>query len=187
MARTPSTMLPLGTKAPDFELQDVVSGKGVRLRDGHNYEATVIIFTCNHCPFVKHINPRLLEVAREYLPRGIRFIAINANDVIHYPDDSPEKMKVTAETEHFPFPYLFDETQAVASSYQAACTPDFYVFDKDLALIYRGQFDDSRPGNTILVTGDSLCQALDCVLNNTSLTFEQKPSLGCNIKWKINH
>lgn len=187
MARTPSTMLPLGTVAPDFELEDVVSGQMIRLKDGLSYHATVVIFTCNHCPFVKHINPQLLKVARDYLPLGIRFIAINSNDVVNYPDDSPEQMKITAKVEQYPFPYLFDETQTVAQAYQAACTPDFFVFNENLALIYRGQFDDSRPGNDIPVTGNSLRQALDCVLNKTSLSFEQKPSLGCNIKWKVNH
>lgn len=186
MARTQSTMLPLGTIAPDFELEDVVSQMLVALKDGHSYPATLIMFICNHCPFVKHINAGLTKLANDYLARGIRFIAINSNDIVNYPDDSPEKMKLTAHLEQYPFPYLFDETQLVAQSYKAACTPDFFVFDKHLALIYRGQLDDSRPGNDIPVTGQDLRQALDCVLANKPLNVEQKPSIGCNIKWKVD-
>lgn len=187
MAKTLSNMLPLGSIASDFELMDVVSGRLTKLRDNQSYPATVVMFICNHCPFVKYINAKLVELANEYLRHNIRFIAINSNDVVNYPADSPEQMKITAQTEHYPFPYLFDSTQDVAKSYQAACTPDFFVFDDKLSLIYRGQFDDSRPEKEITITGDSLRQALDCVLNHQALTFEQKPSIGCNIKWKAEH
>ncbi|HAZ7572591.1 thioredoxin family protein [Legionella sp. PATHC032] len=185
MARTLSNMLPLGTVAPHFELMDVVSGSKVKFRETPRYVATVIMFICNHCPFVKHINTELTQLANDYIPKGIRFLAINSNDVASYPDDSPENMMITAETHQYPFPYLFDETQEVAKAYNAACTPDFFVFDSDLSLVYRGQLDDSRPGNGIPVTGSSIRQALDYLLNNRPLDFEQKPSIGCNIKWKI--
>lgn len=184
MAKTLSNMLPLGTIAPDFTLQDVSSNQSIQLKTTEQFAATVIMFICNHCPYVKHINPIMAQVAREYMPKGIRFIAISSNDVMSYPDDSPEHMKHTAHTEQYPFPYLYDETQEVAKSYNAACTPDFYVFDSELALVYRGQFDDSRPGNNIPVTGSSLKEALDCVLNGETVSSAQKPSLGCNIKWK---
>lgn len=184
MSKTASNMLPLDTIAPDFQLNDVVTGKLIKLKDGNNYAATVIMFICNHCPYVKHINSGLTQLANDYLSQNIRFIAINSNDVDHYPDDSPENMRINAETQQFPFPYLFDETQEVARAYQAACTPDFYVFDPDLYLIYRGQLDDSRPGNQIPVTGSSLREALDSLLHKIPLNSEQKPSLGCNIKWK---
>ncbi|CZG90455.1 AhpC/TSA family [Legionella pneumophila] len=185
MARTLSNMLPLGTVAPHFELLDVVSGSKVKLRETPRYVATVIMFICNHCPFVKHINNELTQLANDYIPQGIRFLAINSNNVESYPDDSPENMIQTAKVHQYPFPYLFDETQEVAKAYNAACTPDFFVFDSDLSLVYRGQLDDSRPGNGIPVTGNSIRQALDCLLNNKPLDFEQKPSIGCNIKWKI--
>lgn len=183
MSKTASTMLPLGTKAPYFNLEDVLTGKKTALHADLTKEATVICFICNHCPYVKHINSQLTQLANHYSAKGIQFFAINSNDVKKYPDDSPENMKITAQQEHYPFPYLYDETQEVAQAYQAACTPDFFVFDKALALVYRGQFDDSRPGNDIPVTGESLAQALDCILSNKPLDFLQKPSLGCNIKW----
>ncbi|QRN03954.1 redoxin domain-containing protein [Legionella sp. MW5194] len=184
MAKTPSTMSPLGTQAPVFSLTDVVTGKTINLTQDNKAKATVIMFICNHCPYVKHINRELTRLANDYLPKDIRFYAINSNDVVNYPDDSPDNMKRTAITEQYPFPYLFDETQEVARAYQAACTPDFFVYDNQLSLIYRGQFDDSRPGNTIPVTGDSIRVALDCVLANQQVNETQKPSLGCNIKWK---
>ncbi len=184
MSKTPSTMLPLGTVAPDFELEDVTTGNQVKLRNATDYTATVIMFLCNHCPYVRHVNDELVRLANDYRSRGIRFLAISSNDVDNYPDDSPENMIITAATLNYPFPYLYDETQEVAKSYQAACTPDFFVFNKNMSLIYRGQLDDSRPGNSIPVTGSSIRQALDCLLNNNPLEFEQKPSLGCNIKWK---
>lgn len=184
MSRTESTMLELGTKAPAFKLLDVLSGQDVALRQSSDYKATVIMFICNHCPYVKHINAELTLLANDYLPKGVQFLAINSNDVENYPDDSPENMITTAQAHHFPFPYLYDETQEVATAYHAACTPDFFVFDQGLSLIYRGQLDDSRPGNSIPVTGDSIRMALDCLLADKPLNFVQKPSLGCNIKWK---
>lgn len=187
MSKTASNMLPLGTIAPDFKLKDVSSGQLVALKNNQSYIATVIMFICNHCPYVKHTNPEMARVARDYTSKGIRFIAISSNDVMNYPDDSPEQMKDTAEKEQYPFPYLYDETQEVARSYQAACTPDFYVFNSQLALVYRGQFDDSRPGNSIPVSGSSLREALDCLLNGSTIKSEQKSSLGCNIKWKATH
>lgn len=184
MAKTPSTMSPLGTQAPFFSLTDVVTGKTINLTQDNQAKATVIMFICNHCPYVKHINKELTRLANDYLPKQIRFYAINSNDVGNYPDDSPDNMKRTAKAEQYPFPYLFDETQEVARAYQAACTPDFFVYDNKLSLIYRGQFDDSRPGNAIPVTGDSIRTALDCMLSNHTVSEAQKPSLGCNIKWK---
>lgn len=180
MAKTVSTMLALGTIAPQFSLLDVISGKHISL----NSKPTVIMFICNHCPFVKHVNKGLTALANDYIKLGVSFIAINSNDVTNYPDDSPENMKITATKESFPFPYLFDETQEVARAYHAACTPDFFVFDSNLSLVYRGQLDDSRPGNNIPVTGNSIREVLDCLLANKAIKSEQKPSLGCNIKWK---
>lgn len=184
MAKTASNMLPLGTEAPQFSLYDVVTGKFIRLQQDQDVTATVIMFLCNHCPYVKHINTALTQLANDYSDKGIRFIALNANDVTQYPDDSPENMILTAKEHKYPFPYLFDETQEIAKAYNAACTPDFYVFDRDLRLAYRGQLDDSRPGTSIPVTGACIRHALDCLLNNTPISIEQKPSLGCNIKWK---
>lgn len=184
MAKTPSNMLPLGTDAPRFTLLDVMSTNKVSLDKAKGENATVIMFICNHCPYVKHVNNALTQLAQDYIPNKVSFIAINSNDVDSYPDDSPENMKKTAAVEGYPFPYLFDETQEVARAYQAACTPDFYVFDADLKLVYRGQLDDSRPGNHIPVTGSSIRQALDCLLHQQPVSIEQKPSLGCNIKWK---
>lgn len=146
--------------------------------------ATVIFFICNHCPFVKRVQEELVKLAQDYLPKGITFIAINSNDAVQYPDDSPEKMKEIANELAYPFPYLFDETQEVAQAFEAACTPDFYVFDNRLTCVYRGQLDDSRPGNDIPVTGESIREALEQILANEPVSVEQKPSLGCNIKWK---
>lgn len=184
MTKTASTMLPLGTKAPHFELVDVTSDTLVAL-DGSGYHpATVIFFICNHCPYVKHINAELTRLANDYQDKGIRFVAISSNDVANYPDDSPEQMKLHASANKYPFPYLYDETQDVAKAYHAACTPDIYVFDASLSLVYRGQLDDSRPGNGIPVTGQSVRQALECILTDSPIAVEQKPSLGCNIKWK---
>ena len=184
MAKTPSNMLELGTPAPLFSLLDVVSNQKVSLTVDSDYKATLIMFICNHCPYVKHVNPQLTQLGNDYLAQGVRIIAINSNDVEAYPDDSPENMKKTALIEKYPFPYLYDATQEVAHAYKAACTPDFYLFDANLNLIYRGQLDDSRPGNKIKVNGAYLRQALDQVLNDEPVTVEQKPSLGCNIKWK---
>ncbi|MBA2649940.1 MAG: thioredoxin family protein [Legionella sp.] len=184
MSKTESKMVKLGTLAPNFKLVDVKTGQLIQLDDKKTPIATVLFFICNHCPFVKHIMPKLIEVARKYLTKDIRFIAINSNDVIRYPDDSPENMRLAALNQNYPFPYIYDETQEVAKAYDAACTPDFFIVDKQLALVYRGQFDDSRPGNQIEVTGDFLSQALDCLLEDKSITVKQKPSMGCNIKWK---
>ena len=177
-------MLELGTQAPLFSLPDPVSGQSVSLAQKRGEKATVIMFICNHCPYVKQINPELPRLANDYLNKGISFIAINSNDVENYPDDSPEKMKKTALELGYPFPYLFDESQDVAKTYKAACTPDFFVFDHDLKLIYRGQLDESRPGNDKPVNGESIRKALDALLNNQPVDSIQKPSLGCNIKWK---
>jgi len=142
------------------------------------------MFICNHCPYVKHINEQLVFLGNDYIPKGVQFIAINSNDAEQYPDDSPENMKKTAESLGFPFPYLFDETQAVAKAYHAACTPDFYIFDGEQRLVYRGQLDSSRPGNKLPVTGEDIRNALDNMLANQPIADEQKPSLGCNIKWR---
>lgn len=184
MARTESNMIPLGSKAPSFSLPDAVSGRTFSLEELVSEKATVVMFICNHCPFVKHVQEQLVQLAQDYQPHGVSFIAINSNDAEAYPDDSPEKMKEVAEALGYPFPYLFDETQAVARDYQAACTPDFYLFDGERKLAYRGQLDDSRPENGIPVTGQSLRNALDRVLEGKPVSSEQKPSIGCNIKWK---
>ena len=184
MAKVPSAMLPLGTRAPDFLLTDTISKKVMSLKKIAGKNATVIFFICNHCPYVKHIIAELPKVANAYSKKGVSFIAINSNDFSRYPDDSPENMAKIAENYNFPFPYLFDETQEVAQAYDARCTPDFYVFDSELSLVYRGQFDDSRIGNNIIVTGSSIRQALDRIIDGLSVPKEQKPSLGCSIKWK---
>jgi len=199
MAQTPSTMIALGTKAPEFTLPDTVSGKMISLapalmgekdsnitpfRVGANANATVIMFICNHCPFVIHVNKELVKLANDYIPKRISFIAISSNDVVNFPEDSPEKMKITAKELGYPFPYLYDESQNVARAYDAACTPDFFIYDKELKLVYRGQLDDSRPSNGIAVTGKDIRAALDCLLSGKPVSSEQKPSIGCNIKWK---
>lgn len=184
MAATETTKRELGFKAPTFTLPDTVSGAHVSLEDVKGDKATVVMFICNHCPFVKHVNEQLVGLANDYMDRGIGFVAISSNDVVNYPDDSPEKMKVTALEEGYPFPYLYDETQDVARAYDAACTPDFSIFDADLKCIYRGQLDDSRPGNGKPVTGADIRSALDAVLNGEPISAVQYPSLGCNIKWK---
>lgn len=183
MARTPSNMLPLGTKAPGFNLFDTITGKTLSLNNLKGKKATVIMFICNHCPFVIHVNPILVSIANAYAEKGISFIAISSNDAVNYPQDSPEKMTIHAKHENYPFPYLYDENQDVAKAYDAACTPDFYIFDAELKLTYRGQLDNSRPGNEITVTGEDLKQALDCLIENKVNTAAQKPSIGCNIKW----
>lgn len=183
MARTPSNMLPLGTKAPDFELLDTVSDNMLSLDNLKGKKATVIMFICNHCPFVIHVNPQVVKLAQEYQQKGIAFVAISSNDVENYPQDAPHLMKQKAKEEGYCFPYLYDETQKVAKAYDAACTPDFYLFDADLTLVYRGQLDDSRPENGIPLTGRDLKNAMDAVLNGEKVDPDQKPSLGCNIKW----
>jgi len=177
-------MLPIGTKAPDFNLVNTIDNGMVNLQDAKGEKGTVIMFICNHCPFVVHVNPMLVEIANTYANKGIGFIAISSNDVINYPQDGPDLMKAHAKENNYPFPYLYDETQEVAKAYDAACTPDLYVFDSDLKLVYRGQLDDSRPGNGIPVTGKDLKHALDCLLQGKENTALQKPSIGCNIKWK---
>lgn len=184
MAKTESNMLPLGTLAPEFSLVDIISGNKVELSQVEGIKATLIMFICNHCPYVKHVNKELTRLAQDYMKKKVNFIAINSNDVNNYPDDSPANMKIVAKAEAYPFPYLFDETQEVAKAYQAACTPDFYLFNAELELVYRGQLDDSRPGNTIPVTGESIRSALDSLLADKAIKVGQKPSLGCNIKWK---
>lgn len=184
MARTPSNMLPLGTKAPDFELLDTISDQPLCLSEIKGDKGTVVMFICNHCPFVVHVNPEITRLAGEYQQKGINFIAISSNDVENYPQDAPHLMKEKAKEEGYPFPYLYDETQKVAKAYDAACTPDFYLFDTDLKLVYRGQLDNSRPGNGLPLTGEDLRKAMGALLAGMAIDPEQKPSLGCNIKWK---
>lgn len=183
MVRTPSTMLPLGTEAPDFSLPNI-DGNKVSLADFSDAPALVVAFICNHCPFVKHMAEPLVAFGNEYTDKGVAVVAISSNDVDNYPDDSPEKMKQEAAARGYRFPYLYDETQEVAKQYAAACTPDFYVFDKDRRLAYRGQFDSSRPDSGIPVTGEDLSAAVDAVLAGGEPSAEQRPSIGCNIKWK---
>ena len=184
MALTPSNMLPLGTKAPYFKLRDTVNEKEFSLDELKSDKATVVMFICNHCPYVKHVQKGLVELANDYIPKGVSFIAVNSNDVGKYPEDSPANMKSVALSLGYPFPYLFDETQAAARAYAAACTPDFYVFDAGLKLAYRGQMDDSRPGNGKPVTGKNIREALDRILKGEPVGEDQVPSIGCNIKWK---
>lgn len=183
MSLVPSNMLPLGSVAPDFTLPDTVSGKNLSLTELKGAKATVIMFICNHCPFVKHVKEQLVQLANDYLKKGISFIAINSNDIVNYPDDAPDKMKQDALLHRYPFPYLYDATQSVAKAYMAACTPDFYVFDNNLKCIYRGELDSSRPGNNIPVTGVDIRAALDHHLAGLPVLADQRPSQGCNIKW----
>ena len=184
MARTESNMLSLGTIAPDFTLPDTVSGKMIDLNKIASDKATVIMFICNHCPYVIHVNEELVKIANEYSEKGVQFIAISSNDVENYPQDGPELMKEHAQKVGYPFPYLYDESQAVAKAYDAACTPDFYVFDGDLKLVYRGRMDGSRPNSGTPVTGEDLRNALDNTLKKLPPLSNQLPSMGCNIKWK---
>lgn len=184
MALTPSNMLPLGTKAPDFTLIDTISNEFVSLKNVNGEKGTVVMFICNHCPFVKHVNEEIVRLANDYRVLGFGFVAISSNDIENYPQDGPSEMHKTALRHNYTFPYLFDETQQVAKAYDAACTPDFYLFDAENKLIYRGQLDNSRPGNGIPVNGRDLREALDNVLNNNKQRENQKPSIGCNIKWK---
>ena len=179
-------MLPLGTRAPQFELPDTVSGKKISLEDIRGEKGTVIMFICNHCPFVKHVNSELSRIGKAYMNQGIGFAAISSNDAENYPQDAPHLMKETARKEGYPFPYLYDETQEVARAYDAACTPDFYLFDAGLRLVYRGQLDDSRPGNDVPLTGADLRRAMDNLLSGRPQAEEQKPSIGCNIKWRMD-
>ncbi len=184
MPAVETLQIPLGFKAPDFSLIDTKDGIVKSLKDLKGSKATVIMFICNHCPYVKHLQVELVKIANKYIPQGVAFIAISSNDVENYPDDSPEKMKEEAEKFQYPFPYLYDESQEVAKAYQAACTPDFNVFDQDLKCVYRGQFDDSRPKNDKPVTGKDLRAALDAILANQPIPSPQIPSIGCSIKWK---
>ncbi|MFZ0219110.1 MAG: thioredoxin family protein [Candidatus Aquirickettsiella sp.] len=184
MALTPSSMLALGTKAPDFKLLDTLTGQSYCLNDTQNSKATVIMFICNHCPYVQHVIHQLVQLAKDYQAKGITFVAISANDAIVYPEDGPEKMAQLAKQLGFSFPYLYDETQAAAKAYQAACTPDFFVFDKNFLCVYRGQLDGSRPANKIPVTGKDIRSALDDLLKGKPVNPQQLPSMGCNIKWK---
>lgn len=184
MALTPTKMIDLGFDAPDFQLPDVISGKTLSLTELRSDKATVIVFICNHCPYVRHIIKELVQAGKDYIPKGVSFVMINSNDVEKYPDDSPENMKIFAAENDFPFPYLFDETQQIAKAYDAACTPDFNVIDQNGKVVYRGRFDESRPESNKPVTGKDLRQALDLLLNGETVTENQIPSMGCNIKWK---
>jgi len=176
-------MLPLGTAAPDFHLPDT-NGRMVSLADFKHAPALLVVFMCNHCPYVKLIRNGLAQFGRDYQAKGVAMVGINANDAANYPQDNPARMKVEAAFAGYAFPYLFDETQAVAKAYRAACTPDFFLFDAARKLVYRGQFDGARPGNGVPVTGGDLRGALDAVLGGKPLPKEQKPGIGCNIKWK---
>ena len=183
MALTASNPFPVGTVAPDFRLLDTVSNQQLSLQQLKGEEGTVVMFICNHCPFVIHVNKELVKMANEYQSKGIRFIAISANDIVNYPEDAPELMTQLAKDENYPFPYLYDETQEVAKAYDAACTPDFYVFDSDLKAVYHGQLDASRPGNGKPVTGNDIRKSMDHLLENKAVLENQKPSMGCGIKW----
>ena len=183
MVKTASTMLPLGKPAPDFALPDT-EGKTVSLSDFADAPALLVIFMCNHCPYVKHVADALAKLAKEYQDRGVAVVGINSNDARSFPEDSPEQMAAEVQRRGYTFPYLYDETQHVAKAYRAACTPDFYLFGKDRKLVYRGQMDSSRPQSGIEVTGEDLRAALDAVLAGEPVPEQQKPSLGCNIKWK---
>lgn len=187
MVATPSTMLPLGTPMPSFQLPNAVDGSTVSHHDMAGARALLVMFICNHCPYVKHVKRELGRIAADYSPSDLAVVAINANDVTAHPDDAPEKMKALAKDERWRFPYLFDESQEVAKRFHAACTPDFFLFDRDRVLVYRGQLDDSRPGNDAPVTGKDLRAAIDTVLTGGTVPAEQKPSMGCNIKWKAGN
>lgn len=184
MALKESNMLPLGTTAPDFTLPDTVSGQLVHAHQEMNDRISVIMFLCNHCPYVIHVNAQIVALAKEYQEQGVRFLAISSNDVINYPQDGPDLMKTTAQEAGYSFPYLYDETQEVARAYDAACTPDFYVFGPDMKLTYRGRLDSSRPGNDQPLNGADLRHALDALLDDKPAPEPQYPSAGCNIKWK---
>jgi peroxiredoxin len=186
MVRTASTMLPLGTTAPDFKLPNI-DGKMVSLDDLAGSPALLVMFICNHCPFVKHIAAGLAKLGHDYQPKGVAMVAIMSNDSITYPDDAPDKMAAEAQARGYTFPYLFDDTQAVAKAYRAACTPDFFLFDKQQKLVYRGQLDSSRPDNGIPVTGEDLRAAIDAVLAGNAPASDQRASIGCNIKWKAGN
>ncbi|MBW1296219.1 thioredoxin family protein [Aquimarina litoralis] len=183
MSLVQSNMMELGTKAPSFSLPDTISGNVLSLSEVKSDIATVIAFICNHCPFVHHINNKFVEIANEFQAKGVEFIAISSNDVNYYPQDGPEMMKKVAKSTGYNFPYLYDENQEVAKAYQAECTPDFFVFNRNLTLAYRGRFDETRPGMGT-ATGNDLSAALTALVNNSEITLDQKPSIGCSIKWK---
>lgn len=184
MVKTASTMLPLGTQAPDFQLPDVVSGKTISLLDFQGKQALLVMFICRHCPFVKHVQAELAQIGKDYADKNVALVAISSNDAEKHPDDAPEQLKAMATEVDFTFPFCYDESQEVAKTYTAACTPDFFLFDAEQKLVYRGQLDDSRPGNDRPVTGKDLRSALDSLLASQAVNPEQKPSIGCNIKWK---
>lgn len=184
MSLTPSNTIEPGKKAPEFKLMDTITDHLITLEEIRGDRGTMIMFICNHCPFVKHVNEEIVHIANEYRQLGFGFAGIMSNDIKKYPEDAPEKMKEHATKNQYSFPYLFDGTQEVAKAYDAACTPDFYLFDSDLKLIYHGQMDDSRPGNGIHPNGRDLREAMDAVINNRIVSAIQKPSIGCNIKWK---
>jgi peroxiredoxin len=184
MALKESNMLALGTKAPEFSLPDTVSGKQMSFRNVEGPMGTVVMFICNHCPYVIHVNPEVTRLANDYLPRGFGFVAISSNDVEKYPQDGPDEMKTFAAQNGYTFPYLYDETQEVAEAYDAACTPDFYIFDNQQNLVYRGRLDDSRPGNGIPLSGNDLRAALDDLISGKPVSDIQYPSAGCSLKWK---
>ena len=187
MALTPSTMLPLGTAAPDFSLKDTVSGKTMSLATFAGKKALLVMFICNHCPYVKHLKSALAQLGKDYAGKDLAIVGISANDPVSHPDDAPAQLAADAKASGYSFPVLFDETQKVAQAYQAACTPDFYVFDAGRKLAYRGQFDDSRPGSGKPVTGSDLRSALDAVLGGKAAASKQTASLGCNIKWRAGN
>lgn len=184
MALTPSNIFEKGAKAPNFQLMDTISDRLISLSDVQGEKGTVVLFICNHCPFVIHVNEQLVHLANDYQSKGIGFVAISSNDIENYPQDAPDLMKIQAKEVGYPFPYLYDETQKVAKAYDAACTPDLYVFDGDLRSVYHGQLDNSRPGNGIPVTGEDMRAVLDSILKGDNYTGQEKPSMGCNIKWK---
>lgn len=186
MSLTESTMQDLGASAPGFELTDTKTGGLVSLDMAKSDKATVVMFICNHCPYVQHVIQGIVNLANDYIPKGVSFVGISANDAESYPEDSPEMMKQYAERLKYPFPYLYDKTQEVAKSYDAVCTPDFFIYDSDLKLVYRGRLDGASPGNQVPVTGEDIRKALDKILSGDSPDPEQYPSMGCNIKWRQN-
>lgn len=184
MALTPTKQIPLGFEAPDFNLPDMISGRQLGFADIKGEKGTLVMFICNHCPYVKHVVHELVRLANDYRPQGIGFVAINSNDALKYPEDSPEKMKYFAAENRFPFPYLYDETQEVAKAYDAVCTPDFDLFDANDRCVYRGRLDGARPGNDVPVTGEDMRLAINQLLAGLPIPADQPPSMGCNIKWK---
>lgn len=187
MVKTLSTMLDLGTEAPDFHLADVVRGNTISLDTFKGKKALLVMFICRHCPYVKHIQHEIARIGRDYRDKDVGIVAISSNDAESFPEDSPSSLKEMAEELGFEFPFCYDESQEMAKAYAAACTPDFYLFDKSRQLVYRGQLDDSRPGNDVAVTGRDLRNALDAVLSDRSVDEDQRPSIGCNIKWKAGN